>query len=44
VATNMGRVHYLLRQETAKPVFGINKEALGFRCIRLRGVGNSAME
>jgi transposase len=35
--TAAGRALYRLRQQTVEPVFGILKEALGFRRFRLRG-------
>lgn len=39
VATKAGRQRYKLRQQTVEPVFGIIKEALGFRRFSLRGLG-----
>lgn len=38
LATAAGRAQYKLRQQTVEPVFGIIKEALGFRRFRLRGL------
>lgn len=43
-ATRAGRERYKLRQQTIEPVFGIIKAALGFRCFRLRGLGQVAHE
>jgi transposase len=37
VATKAGRERYKLRQQTVEPVFGIIKEAMGFRRFSLRG-------
>jgi transposase len=37
VATKAGRQRYKLRQQTVEPVFGIIKEAMGFRRFSLRG-------
>ena len=36
VATHAGRTRYKLRQQTVEPVFGIIKEAMGFRRFSLR--------
>jgi hypothetical protein len=35
--TEPGRALYKLRKQTVEPVFGIIKEAMGFRRFRLRG-------
>ena len=43
-ATTAGRAAYRLRQQTVEPVFGIIKEALGFRRFRLRGLDKVALE
>lgn len=44
VATKAGRERYKLRQQTVEPVFGIIKEALGFRRFSLRGLANVNLE
>jgi transposase len=44
VATKAGRARYKLRQQTVEPVFGIIKEALGFRRFHLRGLAKAALE
>ena len=44
VATKAGRARYKLRQQTVEPVFGIIKEALGFRRFSLRGQAKAALE
>jgi transposase len=44
VATKEGRVRYKQRQQTIEPVFGIIKEAIGFRRFSLRGLGKVALE
>jgi hypothetical protein len=44
VATRSGRARYKLRQQTVEPVFGIIKEALGFRRFSLRGLEKAALE
>ena len=44
VATKAGRTRYKLRQQTVEPVFGIIKEALGFRRFHLRGLAKAALE
>ena len=44
VATKAGRARYKLRQQTVEPVFGIIKEALGFRRFRLRGLAKAGLE
>ncbi|CAN5480873.1 hypothetical protein BH09VER1_BH09VER1_53720 [soil metagenome] len=38
VATKAGRERYKLRQRAIEPIFGIIKEALGFRRFSLRGL------
>jgi transposase len=43
-ATAAGRARYKLRQQTVEPVFGIIKEALGFRRFRLRGLEKVSLE
>ena len=37
--TPAGRTLYALRKQTAQPVFGIIKAAMGLRRFRLRGLG-----
>jgi hypothetical protein len=44
VATRQGRARYRLRQQTVEPVFGIIKEALGFRRFSLRGLAKVSLE
>jgi transposase len=44
VSTRQGRARYKLRQQTVEPVFGIIKEALGFRRFSLRGLQKAALE
>lgn len=44
VATREGRARYRLRQQTVEPVFGIIKEALGFRRFSLRGLAKVSLE
>jgi hypothetical protein len=44
VATKEGRARYKQRQQTIEPVFGIIKEAIGFRRFSLRGQGKAALE
>ena len=44
VATKAGRARYKLRQQTVEPVFGIIKEALGFRRFSLRGLEKVSIE
>ena len=39
MATEEGRAYYRLRKQTVEPVFGIVKEAMGFRRFLLRGLG-----
>lgn len=42
--TSAGKALYKLRQQTVEPVFGIIKEALGFRQFRLRGHQKVSLE
>jgi hypothetical protein len=42
--TTAGRALYKLRKECSEPVFGIIKEAMGFRRFRLRGKGKVSLE
>jgi transposase len=42
--TPAGRALYRLRQQTVEPVFGIIKEALGFRRFSLRGLAGAELE
>lgn len=44
VKTKEGRARYKLRQQTVEPVFGIIKEALGFRRFSLRGLAKASLE
>ena len=44
VATPEGRQRYKLRQQTVEPVFGIIKQALGFRRFSLRGLAKVNLE
>jgi transposase len=44
VTTRAGRARYKLRQQTVEPVFGIIKEALGFRRFSLRGLAKVCLE
>jgi len=44
VATQAGRRRYRQRQQTVEPVFGIIKEALGFRRFSLRGLAQVRLE
>ena len=44
VATQAGRARYKLRQQTVEPVFGIIKEAMGFRRFSLRGLAKVSLE
>jgi len=43
-ATKQGQEKYKQRQQTIEPVFGIIKEAMGFRRFSLRGKGKVALE
>ena len=42
--TKAGRALYKLRQQTVEPVFGIIKEAMGFRQFLLRGMEKAGLE
>jgi hypothetical protein len=42
--TKAGRALYKLRKQTVEPVFGIIKEAMGFRRFRLRGREKASLE
>ena len=42
--TELGRALYKLRKQTVEPVFGIIKEAMGFRRFRLRGREKVSLE
>ena len=44
VATKAGRLLYKQRQQTIEPVFGIIKEAMGFRRFSMRGKIKTALE
>jgi transposase len=44
LATRLGRQLYAQRKQTIEPVFGIIKEAMGFRRFRLRGLANVRTE
>src|ERR1019366_7739780 len=44
VATKAGRRRYQQRQQTVEPVFGIIKEAMGFRRFSLRGLAKVRLE
>ena len=44
VQTQAGRALYALRKQTIEPVFGIIKEALGFRRFSLRGLAKVNLE
>ena len=44
LGTKAGREIYALRKQTVEPVFGIIKEALGFRRFRLRGLEKVSLE
>jgi transposase len=44
VATKAGRHRYKQRQQTVEPVFGIIKEAMGFRRFSLRGLTKVRLE
>ena len=43
-ATAAGRARYKLRQQTVEPIFGIIKEAIGFRRFMLRGLEKVSLE
>ena len=42
--TTAGRTLYKLRQQTVEPIFGIIKEAMGFRRFSLRGHAKVSLE
>ena len=42
--TKEGKARYRLRKHTVEPVFGIIKEAIGFRQFHLRGHPNAETE
>ena len=42
--TQEGKARYKLRKQTVEPVFGIIKEALGFRRFLLRGLEKATLE
>ena len=44
LATVAGRTLYRLRHQTVEPVFGIIKEAIGFRRFSLRGLAQAGLE
>lgn len=44
MSTKAGQAIYKLRQQTVEPVFGIIKEAMGFRRFMLRGLEKVALE
>lgn len=44
LGTAEGRGLYALRKQTVEPVFGIIKEAMGFRRFTLRGLGKAGQE
>jgi transposase len=44
VRTREGKAKYRLRQQTVEPVFGIIKEAMGFRRFSLRGLAKVGLE
>ncbi len=44
LSTAEGALLYALRKQTVEPVFGIIKEAMGFRRFHLRGLQNVALE
>jgi len=44
LATPVGKAIYARRKQTVEPVFGIIKEAMGFRRFLLRGIGNVSLE
>ena len=43
-ATADGPIRYKLRQQTVEPVFGIIKQAIGFRRFTLRGLEDVSLE
>ena len=44
VATKAGRERYKQRQQTVEPIFGIIKEAMGFRRFSMRGLSKVSLE
>jgi hypothetical protein len=44
LSTTKGKAIYKLRKETVEPVFGIIKEAMGFRRFMLRGLKKVSLE
>lgn len=44
VDTRAGKQLYGERKQTVEPVFGIIKEAMGFRCFMLRGLAKTKLE
>jgi transposase len=44
LATKAGKKRYALRKQTVEPVFGIIKEAMGFRRFSMRGREKAALE
>ena len=42
--TAEGKQLYALRKQTVEPVFGIIKQAIGFRRFMLRGIENASLE
>jgi hypothetical protein len=42
--TTLGKMLYKLRKQTVEPVFGIIKEAMGFRRFSLRGHAKVSLE
>jgi IS5 family transposase len=44
MSTSAGQALYKLRQQTVEPVFGIIKEAMGFRRFLLRGLEKVSVE
>ena len=44
VSRSEGKAKYKLRQQTVEPVFGIIKEAMGFRRFSLRGLAKVGLE
>jgi hypothetical protein len=44
LSTKAGRALYALRKQTVEPVFGIIKEAMGFRRFMLRGKTKVSLE
>jgi len=44
VSSSEGKAKYKLRQQTIEPVFGIIKDAMGFRRFSLRGLAKAGLE